>query len=64
MELLKIGKKKKMAKLKNFGMITEVEFTGKTLEDATSKAQNDGFTVRIVERDGDSFLQHRPCVFF
>lgn len=45
-----------MAKLRNFGMITESEFTGKTLEEATSKAQNDGFAVRIVERDGDSFI--------
>ena len=45
-----------MTKLRNFGMITESEFIGKTVEEATSKAQNDGFVVRIVERDGDSFI--------
>jgi len=42
--------------LKNFGMITEAEFTGRTLEKATEKAENDGFVTRVVEKDGQSFM--------
>lgn len=42
--------------LKNFGMITESEFVGKTLQEAQKKAENDGFTTRITEKDGDSFI--------
>jgi hypothetical protein len=43
-------------KLKDFGMITESEFTGRTLEIATKKAEDDGFTIRIVEKDGQMFM--------
>ncbi len=42
--------------LKNFGMITEKDFLGKTLEEATEKAVNDGYSTRVTERDGDSFI--------
>lgn len=46
-----------MAKqLKNFGMITEAEFTGLSLEEARNKAENDGFVVRIVENNGEPFI--------
>ena len=42
--------------LKNFGMITESEFVGKTLEDATKKANDDGFITRVVEENGNSYM--------
>ena len=42
--------------LKNFGMITESEFVGRTIEKAIEKAENDGFVSRIVEKDGQSFM--------
>lgn len=42
--------------LKNFGMITEKDFLGKTLEEATEIAINDGYIVRVTERDGDAFI--------
>ena len=42
--------------LKNFGIITEKDYVGKTLEDAEKKAKNDGFTTRVVEEDGQQYM--------
>lgn len=42
--------------LKNFGIITEKDYVGKTLEDAEKKAKNDGFTTRVVEKDGQQYM--------
>lgn len=39
-------------KLRNNGLITEKEYKGKTLEEATKWATDGGFQVRIVEVDG------------
>lgn len=40
----------------HFGMITEREYLGKTLEEATEKATGAGLVVRIVEKDGDHMM--------
>lgn len=40
-------------RLRNGGMITESDYRGKTLQEATKYAEDGGFTVRIVETDGD-----------
>lgn len=45
-----------MGNLKNFGMITEKEYCGKTLEEATKLAETNGFITRIVENNGNSFI--------
>jgi len=42
--------------LRNNGMITQGEYNGKTLEEATQYAKDGGYTVRIVEQDGQSFI--------
>lgn len=42
--------------LRNNGMITKGEYEGKTLEEATQYAKDGGYTVRIVEQDGQSFM--------
>ena len=42
--------------LRNNGIITEKEYKGKTLEEATKFAEAGGFVVRIVEKDGQSFM--------
>jgi hypothetical protein len=42
--------------LKDFGMITEAEYVGKTYEDAKSKAEKAGLTTRIVEKDGNAYM--------
>ena len=42
--------------LKNFGIITEKDYVGKTLEEAEKKAKNDGFTTRVVEKDGQQYM--------
>ena len=42
--------------LRNNGIITEKEYKGKTLEEATKFAEDGGFVVRIVEKDGQSFM--------
>jgi hypothetical protein len=42
--------------LRNFGLITQGEYEGKTIEEATQYAQDGGFSVRITERDGNSFM--------
>jgi hypothetical protein len=40
----------------NFGMITEREYLGKTLEEATEKATLAGLVTRIVEKDGEHMM--------
>lgn len=45
-----------MTNLRNNGIIAENEYVGKTLEDATKYAEDGGFVVRIVEKDGNSFM--------
>jgi hypothetical protein len=39
--------------LRNFGVFSESEYKGKTLQEATKYAEEGGFVVRIVEQDGD-----------
>jgi hypothetical protein len=39
--------------LRNFGVFSESEYKGKTLQEATKYAEDGGFVVRIVEEDGD-----------
>jgi hypothetical protein len=39
--------------LRNFGVFSESEYKGRTLEDATKWAEEGGFIVRIAEQDGD-----------
>lgn len=39
--------------LRNFGVFSESDYKGKTLEEAKKYAEDGGFTVRIVEQDGD-----------
>jgi hypothetical protein len=39
--------------LRNFGVFSESEYKGKTLEEATKYAEDGGFVVRIVEQEGD-----------
>jgi|AACY02.14.fsa_nt_gi hypothetical protein len=41
-----------MSYLRNNGIITESEYKGKKLEEATEYAQSGGFIVRIVEENG------------
>lgn len=41
-----------MNKLRNNGIISKEEYVGKTLEEATKWANEGGFIIRIVERDG------------
>jgi len=43
-----------MAYLRDGGIITEREYLGKTLEEATQYAEEGGFEVRVVEIDGKS----------
>ena len=40
--------------LRNFGMFSESDYKGKTLEEATKYAEEGGFVVRIAEQDGDA----------
>ena len=42
--------------VKNFGLITEAEFVGRPLNEAITKAENDGLTTRIVELDGHPYM--------
>jgi len=39
--------------LRNFGLFSESEYKGKTLEEATKYAEEGGFVTRIVELEGD-----------
>jgi hypothetical protein len=41
-----------MQKLRDNGIITESDYRGKTLEDATQYAVSGGFEIRIVEENG------------
>lgn len=43
-------------KLRNNGIIEKREYVGKTLEEATKYAKDGGFTIRIVEEDGKTFM--------
>jgi hypothetical protein len=43
-----------MAYLRDNGIITERQYLGKSLEDATKFAEEGGFEVRVVEIDGKS----------
>lgn len=40
--------------LRNFGLFSESEYKGKTLQEATKYAEEGGFVVRIAEEDGDA----------
>ena len=42
--------------MNNFGMITEAEWIGLTLNDAQKRADIQGFTYRIVEQNGTSLM--------
>jgi D-serine dehydratase len=42
--------------LRNGGIITKNEYVGKTYEDARTYAEEGGFTTRIVEEDGKTFM--------
>ena len=39
--------------LRNFGVFSESEYKGKTIDEATKYAEDGGFVVRIAEQDGD-----------
>lgn len=43
-----------MAYLRDGGIITERQYVGKTLDEATKYAEEGGFEVRVVEVDGQS----------
>jgi len=43
-----------MSYLRDNGIITENQYVGKTLDEATKYAEEGGFVVRIVEVDGNS----------
>lgn len=43
-----------MSYLRDNGIITEKQYIGKTLDEATKYAENGGFIVRVVEVDGQS----------
>jgi hypothetical protein len=45
-----------MAQLRNNGIISKGEYVGKTLEEATQYANSGGFSARVVEKDGNSFI--------
>jgi hypothetical protein len=43
-----------MSYLRNNGLVSEWEYKGKTLEEATQYAKQGGFDVRVVEVDGQA----------
>lgn len=43
-------------KLRNNGIIEKREYVGKTLQEAKEYAEKGGFTIRIVEEDGKTFM--------
>ncbi len=45
-----------MSNLRNNGIYSKKEYVGKTLEEATKYAKEGGFDVRIVEKDGQTFM--------
>jgi hypothetical protein len=42
--------------IKNFGMVVPADYVGITLEVATVKAKENGFSSRVVEVDGKSLM--------
>jgi len=40
--------------LRNFGVFSESEYKGKTIDEATKYAEEGGFVVRIAEQDGEA----------
>jgi hypothetical protein len=46
--------KNKIMALRNFGLITQGEYEGKTIDEATQYAKDGGYTVRITEENGQS----------
>jgi len=40
--------------LRIFGVVSESEYKGKTIDEATKYAEEGGFVVRIAEQDGDA----------
>ena len=47
---------KNMSEFRTNGIITERDYTNKTLEEATKEATKRGFVVRIVETNGNSVM--------
>lgn len=43
-------------RVRNGGMISESDYKGKTIEEATKYAEEGGFIVRVIERDGQSIM--------
>jgi len=43
-------------RVRNNGMISESEYKGKTIEEATKYAEDGGFVVRVTETDGQSIM--------
>ena len=43
-----------MSRLRNSGMISKEEYVGKTLQEATKFAKEGGYTVRVVETNGEA----------
>ena len=48
--------------LRNLGVFSESEYKGKTIDEATKYAENGGFVVRIVEKDGHHFMLDMDAV--
>jgi hypothetical protein len=42
--------------LKDFGLVNPSDYVGLPLEEAKNRAQNNGYTTRIVEMDGKGFM--------
>lgn len=42
--------------LRNFGLITEKEYVGRTLQESTKYAEDGGFITRVVETDGNQVM--------
>ncbi len=45
-----------MNNLRNNGVFSKQEYVGKTIEEATKYAEEGGFSVRIVEKDGQTYM--------
>ena len=43
-------------RVRNGGMISESDYKGKTIDEATKYAEEGGFVVRITETDGQSIM--------
>ena len=44
------------SRVRNGGMFSEDEYKGKTIDEATTYAQEGGYVVRIIETDGQSIM--------